>query len=201
SSDLDYSAEISFASYIILHSDDVIITVSRIDCLTTFFQLSNATVRPLFSDCAIDSSDNLISFAVSSKIFLARFFLDDKDFERSTGFDDTALIKISQKCDKLQFLNISFSEDITGKSFCEIAQSCNGLKHLGINIRSSSRLTDTAIYTLTDLCPNLRSLKLEYYDEINNIAIRKIAYCHYLKHLELYSIKALSGYYSLPLRR
>ncbi|PKB95801.1 RNI-like protein, partial [Rhizophagus irregularis] len=138
-------------------------------------------------------------------------------FERSTGFDDTALIKISQKCDKLQFLDIGFGGDITGKSFCEIARSCNGLKHLGISgyrnhvtdsivhdivrshpnlqsidIRSSSRLTDTAIYTLTDSCPNLRSLKLEYCDGINDIAIRKIAHCRYLEHLELYSIKALS---------
>ncbi|CAG8442594.1 1959_t:CDS:2 [Funneliformis caledonium] len=139
------------------------------------------------------------------------------NFERSTSFDDTALIKISQKCDKLQFLNISFGGDITGKSFCEIAQSCNGLKHLrisgyrnyitdsiihdiarshpnlqSIDIRSSSRLTNTAIYTLTDSCPNLKSLKLEYCDEINDIAIRKIAHCRYLKHLELYNIKALT---------
>ncbi|RGB21689.1 hypothetical protein C1646_777494 [Rhizophagus diaphanus] len=127
------------------------------------------------------------------------------------------LIKISQKCDKLQFLDIGFGGDITGKSFCEIAQSCNGLKHLGISgyrnhvtnsivhdiarshpnlqsidIRSSSRFTDTAIYTLTDSCPNLRSLKLEYCDGINDIAIRKIAHYRYLKHLKLYSIKALS---------
>ena len=117
----------------------------------------------------------------------------------------------------MQFLDIGFSGDIIGKSFCEIARSCNGLKHLGISgyrnhvtdsivhdiarshpnlqsidIRSSSRLTDTAIYTLTDSCPNLRSLKLEYCDGINDIAIRKIAHCRYLEHLELYSIKALS---------
>ena len=65
-----------------------------------------------------------------------------------TGFDDTALIKISQvypnlihlnvsnnggltdhsitkiakKCDKLQFLDIGFSGNITSKSFCEIAR-------------------------------------------------------------------------------
>ncbi|PKK63173.1 hypothetical protein RhiirC2_789284 [Rhizophagus irregularis] len=91
------------------------------------------------------------------------------------GLTDHSITKITKKCDKLQFLDIGFSGDITGKSFCEIAWSCNELKHLGINS-----------------CPNLRSLKLVYCDGINDIAIRKIAHCHYLEHLELYSIKALS---------
>ncbi|CAG8485248.1 11954_t:CDS:2 [Funneliformis mosseae] len=129
---------------------------------------------------------------------------------------DHSITKITKKCDKLQFLDIGFGEDIISKSFCEIVRSCNGLKYLGISgyrnhvtdrivhdiarphpnlqsidIRSSSRLTNTAIYTLTDSCPNLRSLKLEYCDGINDIAIRKVAHCRYLKHLELYSIKAL----------
>ncbi|CAG8550289.1 3778_t:CDS:2, partial [Funneliformis caledonium] len=132
---------------------------------------------------------------------------------------DYSIIKIAKKCNKLQFLDIGFGEDITSKSFCEIARSYNGLKYLRISeyqnhitdsivydiarshpnlqlidIHFSSKFTDTVIYTLTDLCLNLRSLKLEYCDEINDIAIRKIAHCRYLEHLELYSIKAFAYY-------
>ena len=201
--------------------------------------------RPIFRhsvQCLIITHHSYLSNEIIEKIVEVFPNIIHLDFERSTGFDDTALIKISQvypnlihlnvsnnggltdhsitkivKNNKLQFLDIGFSGNITGKSFCEIARLCNGLKHLGISgyrnhitdsivhdiarshpnlqsidIRSSSRLTDTAIYTLTDSCPNLRSLKLEYCDGINDIAIRKIAHCRYLEHLELYSIKALS---------
>ncbi|RGB26463.1 hypothetical protein C1646_770410 [Rhizophagus diaphanus] len=141
------------------------------------------------------------------------------DFKRSTGFNDTTLIKISQvypnlihlnvsnnwgltdyfitkiakKCDKLQFLDIGFGRDITGKSFCEIARSCNGLKHLGINISSCSRLTDTAIHTLTDSYSNLKSLKLAHCDGISDIAIRKITQFYCLEYLNLYSMSALTA--------
>ncbi|CAG8730674.1 3238_t:CDS:2, partial [Funneliformis caledonium] len=88
---------------------------------------------------------------------------------------------------------IGYAGYITSKSFCKIAQSCNRLKHLGINIISScSRLTDTAICILTDSYPNLRSLKLKYCDGISDIAIRKIAQFRCLEHLNLYGISVLS---------
>ncbi|CAG8512812.1 8380_t:CDS:2 [Funneliformis caledonium] len=149
-----------------------------------------------------------------SQVYLNLIYLN---VSNNGGLTDHSITKIVKKCDKLQFLDIGFGRDITGKLFCEIARSCNGLKHLrisryqnhitdsiihdiapshlnlqSIDICSSSRFTDIAIYTLTDSCPNLRSLKLEYCDGINNIAIKKIAHCRYLEYLELYSIKTLT---------
>jgi Leucine-rich repeat (LRR) protein len=73
----------------------------------------------------------------------------------------------------------------------DIARSHSILQSLDIS-SNCNRLTDTAIYTITGLCPNLRSLKLKHCDGISDTAIRKIAQYHYLEHLELRSVKVLS---------
>src|SRR5688500_14494625 len=106
--------------------------------------------RPIFRhsvQCLIIMHYSYLSNEIIEKIVKVFSNIIHLDFERSTGFDDTSLIKIYQvypelihlnisnnegltdhfitkiakKCDKLQFLDIDFGRDITGKSFCEIA--------------------------------------------------------------------------------
>ncbi|RGB24623.1 hypothetical protein C1646_772800 [Rhizophagus diaphanus] len=121
------------------------------------------------------------------------------DFERSTGFNDTALIKISQVYPNLIHLNVSNNGGLTDHSITKIAKKCNKLQFLDIgfsgditDISSCSRLTDTAIHTLTESYPNLKSLKLVHCDGISDIAIRKIAQFHCLEHLNFYGMSALT---------
>jgi F-box and leucine-rich repeat protein GRR1 len=133
------------------------------------------------------------------------------DFERSTGFDDTALIKISQvypnlihlnvsnnggltdhsitkiakKCDKLQFLDIGFSGDITSKSFCEIAWSCNGLKHLGIS-GHRNHVTDSIVHDIARSHPSLQSIDICSSSRLTDTAIYTITgLCPNLRSLKL----------------
>src|SRR5437764_15058547 len=100
--------------------------------------------RPIFRysvQCLIITYHSYLSNEIIEKIVKIFPNIIHLDFERSTSFDDTPLIKISQvylnlihlnvsnngsltdhsiikitkKCDKLQFLDICFSRDITGK--------------------------------------------------------------------------------------
>ena len=52
------------------------------------------------------------------------------DFERSTNFDDTALIKISQVYPNLIHLNVSNNGGLTDHSITEIAKKCDKLQFL-----------------------------------------------------------------------
>ncbi|PKK50678.1 hypothetical protein RhiirC2_803352 [Rhizophagus irregularis] len=113
-----------------------------------FIKMIRINSRPIFRhsvQCLIITHHSYLSNEIIEKIVEVFPNIIHLDFERSTSFDDTALIKISQKCDKLQFLDIGFGGDITSKSFCEIAWSCNGLKHLGIS-GYRNRVTDSIIY-------------------------------------------------------
>jgi len=167
-----------------------------------FIKMIRINSRPIFRhsvQCLIITHHSYLSNEIIEKIVEVFPNIIHLDFERSTGFDDTALIKISQvypnlihlnvsnnggltdhsitkiakKCDKLQFLDIGFSGDITDKSFCEITRSCNRLKHLGIS-SSWIHVTDSIIYEIARSLPNLQSLDISSCSRLTDTAIHTL---------------------------
>ncbi|RHZ45697.1 hypothetical protein Glove_661g63 [Diversispora epigaea] len=89
------------------------------------------------------------------------------------GLTDHSIIELAKACNKLQYLEISWSGDVTDKSIYKIARSCYSLRHLGIGGGSY---------------PDLRELDLSDCEQITDIGIRKIAQCLNLEHLALNSL-------------
>ncbi len=71
---------------------------------------------------------------------------------------DKVLCGIARSCRKIEYLNISFCQDITGRSLIEIAGSCQALQEF--HFACAHLITETSISHILNSCPNLRRFSI-----------------------------------------
>ncbi len=71
---------------------------------------------------------------------------------------DKVLCGIARSCRKIEYLNISFCQDITGRSLIEIAGSCQALQEF--HFACAHLITETSISHILNSCLNLRRFSI-----------------------------------------
>jgi hypothetical protein len=71
---------------------------------------------------------------------------------------DKVLCGIARSCHKIEYLNISFCQDITGRSLIEIAGSCQALQEF--HFACAHLITETSISHILNSCLNLRRFSI-----------------------------------------
>src|SRR6266496_6756974 len=77
---------------------------------------------------------------------------------RSGIMGDKVLCKIAGSCHKIEYLNISFCQGITGRSLIKIAGSCQALQEF--HFACAHLITETSISHILNSCPNLRRFSI-----------------------------------------
>lgn len=95
-----------------------------------------------------------------------------------TKFKDETFKDISNKCPKLEFLRFAVDSDNppTSETFCSNLKKLPGLIHF--YVINCSTINDQVVQTLTESCPNMRSLALRGCN-VTNLGMK------YLKNLPL----------------